>query len=109
MREIWLLSDTDQIVSGVHSADACTRFCVIHKPSDHWMRDDQLGFDVERKAFYRTCKHGAQHHDPDERTYWMNKLESTKHMVRQSALERLTSWACPNCECSCCDLTAKAE
>lgn len=107
-REVWLLAETDQIVSGIHPASWCSGSCVVHAPSDHWMRDDKLGFDTKLKAFYRECKHGVQHHDPDERTFWMNKLES-KQSLATMALEKLANFDCPNCVCTCCDLTARVK
>lgn len=105
-REVWLLAETDQIVSGIHPASWCSGSCVVHAPSDHWMREDKLGFDTKLKAFYRECVHGRKHHDPDERTFWMNKLESN---AASMALEKLANFDCPNCVCTCCDLTARVK
>lgn len=107
-REVWLLAATDQIVEGVHPASWCSGWCVVHSPSDHWMRDYDLGFDLSLKAFYRTCGHGARHQDPDERTYWTEQLESSaKHSKTwMLAVEKLGNWACPTCPCNCCDVTS---
>jgi len=107
VREVWLLADVDQLVLGVHPAAWCTGWCAIHNPSDHWMRDCELGFDVEKKSLYRTCTHRIMHQDPDERTYWTEKLESARRgtNLMSMALEKLSAWSCPNCVCLCCDIT----
>lgn len=106
-REVWLLADTDQIIRGVHPLSWCSGWCAVHAPSDHWMRECSLGFDATKKSLYRVCKHGRQHHDPDERTFWTAKLESAKRGSNAAvmAMSKLSDWACPVCPCLCCDIT----
>ena len=108
-REVWLLADSGQLVQNIHPAEWCSGTCVVHRPSDHHMRKLELSFDIEKKAFQRTCKHGALHHDPDERIYWTNILIGSKDRSRSKELayEKLASWACPLCPCGCCDLTKR--
>lgn len=115
-REVWFLLEADQIVEGVHPQDWCSGKCVIHNPSDHWMREYTLSFDKKYKAFVRTCKHGYDHQDPDERTYWteqltkgvMTKRTGPGKKLEALALEKLANYSCPACPCGCCDITARA-
>lgn len=112
-REVWYLEDSDQLVVGVHPRRWCKGTCVVHRPSKHHLRDLPLGFDLKTKAFFRTCAHGKEHQDPDERTYWTHQLERDAYTkggggkLAQFAMEKLSDWACPNCPCGCCDLTLK--
>ena len=115
-REVWYVADSDQIVQGIHPRHWCSGTCVVHRPSAHHMRGMPLGFDVKAKAFFRTCKHGDQHQDPDERTYWTHQLERDVAKGGKGgggklavlAMEKLSAWYCPSCECGCCDLTSIA-
>lgn len=112
-REIWYISDSDQIVRGIHPVRWCSGVCVVHRPSNHFMREFPLAFDLESKCFYRTCSHGEVHQDPDERTYWTRMMELTRKKRREKtvlvALEKLSSWGCPYCSCGCCDVTKLAS
>lgn len=107
MREIWLLAGTDQVVQGVHASEDCKGKCPVHNPSVHVLSNESLGYDFRLKSFYRICSHGQKHQDPDERTFWASKLESAKRgsSLRVAALNKLTGWSCPACDCGCCDLT----
>lgn len=106
-REVWLLADSGQLVQEIHPKAWCSGTCVVHRPSRHHMRKLELSFDMERKSFQRTCEHGALHCDPDEQTYWTNKMASSQKRSRlyNLAIEKLNAWACPLCPCGCCDLT----
>lgn len=117
-REVWFLLGSDQIVTGVHPQSWCSGSCVVHSPSQHWMREYPLSFDLQKKAFVRTCKHGMDHQDPDERTYWTSqfarsitgaiKKSSSGKKLESLAMEKLSAWACPLCFCGCCDVTKLA-
>lgn len=108
--EIWLVWDSDQVITGTHSASSCTGPCVIHHPTAHWMRDCALGYDVEKSCFYRVCEHGQKHQDPDERTRWTNILAKNSGKrpgkLRETAQAKLEEWICPDCKCLCCNLVA---
>ena len=55
----------------LHLQSRCKgRYCVIHKPSSHFMRLWPLIWDTERIQMYRLCKHGLVHPDPDDFRYW---------------------------------------
>ena len=102
-REVWYLLETDTIVSGIHPKQWCSGRCVVHRPSNHSMREFPLHFDTKLKAFYRACEHGLLHQDPDERDYWILLLESSKDKAsRVLAMEKLGNWPCPECACGCC-------
>lgn len=110
--EIWLIWDSDQIVTGIHSVANCSGPCVVHHPTNHWMRDMPLGFDVERSAFYRVCKHGRHHQDPDERTRLTGidartRPDRTKKSWKSPARIKLEQWDCTGCICECCSVVAK--
>lgn len=51
----------------VHPASACADdpACVIHKPSDHHMRQWPLNWRDDTKVMERLCSHGVGHPDPD--------------------------------------------
>lgn len=70
------------------------------------MRNFQLWFELSSKTFARTCDHMLSHHDPDERNYWLEKLEQAESDGHDSLIElaagKLLAWDCPNCECGCC-------
>ena len=94
------------IVVGVHAEADCVGVCVIHRPSAHPLRGHTLGYDKDKKSFYRVCGCGNVHQDPDERTHWLRKLEkSAGDSDTGKALEMLASWFCPECDCDCCQKT----
>lgn len=74
----------------VHSADSCWgEQCVIHKQSDHHMRDWTLVWRRDKQSMERLCPyHGAGHPDPDDLTY-------------QIAQGR--EWVAVHGCCGCCD------
>lgn len=58
---------TGQVLSGVHSINACRpRACTIHNPSDHHMRDWPTHWRDDRRIMERMCPHGVGHPDPDD-------------------------------------------
>lgn len=58
-------------LSNVHKESACAgRACVIHNPSEHFMRSWPLLWRDDRGIFERTCVHGVGHPDPDQFHYW---------------------------------------
>ena len=55
-----------QILQYVHRPNQCTgEFCVIHRPSDHQMRQFPLRWRNDIKLMERICPHGVGHPDPD--------------------------------------------
>lgn len=55
----------------VHAEDRCRgRYCTIHNPSDHHMRDWHLHWRSDRAIFERICSHGVGHPDPDQFEFW---------------------------------------
>lgn len=64
-RELWVL-DSGQIVSNVHPRGSCMgEHCVIHRPSEHHMRDWASHYRQDRAMLERICPHGVGHPDPD--------------------------------------------
>jgi hypothetical protein len=56
----------------VHSRDKCanrTLPCVIHRPSEHHMRDWPLNWRADTRVMERVCPHGVGHPDPDHMTF----------------------------------------
>jgi hypothetical protein len=67
--EIWVLEGVK--LGGVHFRENCGgEHCVIHKPSDHHMREWRLHWRDDRQIFERICVHGVGHPDPDQFEYW---------------------------------------
>lgn len=64
------ITNTGQVLS-VHAKHNCRgENCVIHKPSDHHMRDWDLIWRDDRGCFERLCpEHGVGHPDPDDRNH----------------------------------------
>ena len=55
-----------------HTHDQCVgRNCVIHNPSDHWMRGWEKNYRADTGRVERVCKHGIGHPDPDDVAYWL--------------------------------------
>ena len=51
----------------VHGPYKCKgEFCVIHKPSNHHMREWKTHWRDDRGIMERLCEHGIGHPDPDE-------------------------------------------
>jgi hypothetical protein len=51
----------------VHNKAQCKgRFCVIHNPSNHLMKDWPTHWRDDRFLMERICKHGVGHPDPDD-------------------------------------------
>lgn len=62
-------------LGGVHFEEDCSGdTCVIHKPTDHLMRDWTLIWRNDRDIFERICEHGIGHPDPDQTEFWMNTM-----------------------------------
>lgn len=54
----------------VHSKDECQGIhCVIHRPSEHSMRDFPTHWRIDRQLMERICKCGVGHPDPDDISY----------------------------------------
>jgi hypothetical protein len=55
----------------VHAKEICEGdACVIHKPTNHHMRDWDLIWRSDRSCFERLCpEHGVGHPDPDDRNH----------------------------------------
>jgi hypothetical protein len=51
----------------VHSKDKCKgKFCPIHNPSNHHMRDWPQVWRSDKGIIERICVHGVGHPDPDD-------------------------------------------
>lgn len=59
------ITGTNQHIT-VHSAEDCRGpFCVIHNPSNHFMREFKTHWRNDRMLMERICPHGVGHPDPD--------------------------------------------
>lgn len=64
------------LVMRVHDREQCesrASACVIHRPSDHSMREFRLHWRADRGIFERICSHGVGHPDPDQYGYWVER------------------------------------
>ncbi len=60
----------DATLTNVHSGELCAgRFCVVHNPSPHHMREWRLNWRDDRGMMERICPHGIGHPDPDDLAY----------------------------------------
>lgn len=50
----------------VHDKKGCTGNCVIHRPSDHHMKDWPTNWRSDLSIMERICSHGIGHPDPDD-------------------------------------------
>ena len=70
MSEKWEMDD-GKVLTGVHMEADCIDWpCVIHRPTDHHMREWRLSWRGDRAIFERHCIHGVGHPDPDQFKYW---------------------------------------
>ena len=54
----------------IHPEAACAgRYCVIHNPSDHALRDATMIWRSDKGVMERLCEHGIGHDDPDDYAY----------------------------------------
>lgn len=59
------------VLEAVHPEFVCSgRTCVIHNPTEHFMREWPLLWRDDRGIFERLCRHGIGHPDPDQLPYW---------------------------------------
>lgn len=59
----------------VHSRERCTgEHCVIHRPSDHSMREFPTHWRDDTKVMEQICPHGVGHPDPDDIAFKRAKL-----------------------------------
>lgn len=67
-----VLFNNGLVLRNVHPAHECIgKHCVVHRPSDHHMRDWVLYWRDDRKIFERICReHGVGHPDPDQAEYF---------------------------------------
>lgn len=54
-----------QVMSTHQPGECATKYCVIHNPSDHRMRDYPTLWREDRGLMERICPHGVGHPDPD--------------------------------------------
>lgn len=106
-KEVWIIADDGTYLVNIHPKSGCSGNCVVHSPSDHHMREYPLGFNSYERTFFRTCPHGEEHQDPDEREYWKIQLDKAGNSDRKSslvkiAMQKLTAWDCPLHRCGCC-------
>jgi hypothetical protein len=74
MMETWT-NPTSGVVMQVHPAIICSGACVIHRASEHHMRDWFLHWRGDRGIFERICPHGIGHPDPDQFEFWATQDE----------------------------------
>lgn len=43
--------------------------CIVHRPSDHHMRDWPINYRADKGVSERICPHGVGHDDPDDVDY----------------------------------------
>lgn len=64
--EKWHMKD-GTVLNNVHPGFTCvSKFCVIHNPSNHHMKDWPLRWVDGKGLFERVCLHGVRHPDPDD-------------------------------------------
>lgn len=56
---------TGQLLFTHPKAHCASEHCVIHKPSDHAMKDFPTHWRADRRLMERICPHGVGHPDPD--------------------------------------------
>lgn len=67
------VTGTEQIMQ-VHNVEDCKgKYCCIHNPSDHHMKDWPLHWREDRRFFERIDPEGVGHPDPDEVEYNKSK------------------------------------
>ena len=77
---VWNNGDVSTRLKNVHLPEKCEdRPCVIHRPTNHHMREWLLHWRNDRGIFERFCEHGIGHPDPDQFAYWKeNGLDHEK-------------------------------
>lgn len=63
-----------------HDEDMCWgEYCVLHKPSDHKMKDWTINIRLDREFALaeRMCKHGIGHPDPDSLAFIAGQMRET--------------------------------
>lgn len=64
-KEVWSVNPRRKI-KGIHPEFKCTGpTCVLHKPTNHHMREFPLVFRRDLRTFERICEHQVTHPDPD--------------------------------------------
>lgn len=58
-----------------HQAKVCVAdpACVVHRPSNHHMRDMPMHWRSDRGQMERICEHGVGHPDPDDLAFHLSK------------------------------------
>lgn len=71
----------------VHARSACEDdpACVIHKPSDHHMKDWPLNWRGDTGVMERICSHGCGHPDPDAMAFETSgkRVEQYAHFLQR--------------------------
>jgi hypothetical protein len=58
------------IVIATHDKDQCLgKYCCIHNPSDHPLKDAPQNWRADRRLMERICVHGVGHPDPDDLSF----------------------------------------
>lgn len=71
-------SGTGQYLA-VHTKLSCSgKYCVIHYPSDHCMKDFPTHWRADRHLMERICPHGIGHPDPDDLAFKKMIYKGTK-------------------------------
>jgi hypothetical protein len=63
-----------QTLKGVHPPEVCAgRYCVIHNPGPHHMREWPTCWRPDRGIMERICEHGVGHPDPDDQAFLISQ------------------------------------
>ena len=91
-KETFFFGEDDEDFLYVHQKDECSgEYCVIHKPSNHSMRDFPLRWRGMRGFFERLSENGTGHPDPD----------SMLHIYETRGLEVMQSEMKHGCQGGC--------
>ena len=67
-------------LKNVHGHRQCGgRVCIIHRPTDHHMRDWPFLWRDDRNIWERICLHGVGHPDPDDIAYQKRTYMGGRH------------------------------
>lgn len=61
-----------------HRTHCRGRYCAVHNPSNHHMKDWPQQFEPKLYEMYRICPHGHKHHDPDHIDYMVSSGKRTR-------------------------------
>lgn len=89
---------TSSVIRNIHEEHQCAgRYCVIHNPSDHHMRNLPLIWNSPESQMERLCDHDFTHPDPDDIAYWVDIAQQPWKAVHE---------CCPH---NCCNKENQSE